>query len=402
MPRRYCLYLCFLAFSALAERAPAAVPLSESEFLSRATAQPGVAALLDGPVLAATAEAQRASIWANPVAEVEGESPGEERRQTTWSLSWQAPLDPRRGPLRAAARASVDAAVGERAWSALELRAELRGTYADWALAVERAAASTDLLDRVRKLVAAWSERARSGEESGLALRRLQLASVELEAQAGNAFAELARTAAAARAWIGGADEYEPRLPPLPDPVDPGSSIEHPALAARQSDVEAAQHRARASHRFLSFPEIFVGLRQVREPGFEEDGLTLGGRLALPLFDRQQADRAEAKARLASARAHLELDTARMNARRAAAEEAYRRLREAAVSSRAVIEQSDAVIESATARFQMGEGDLTELLETLRGVLASRSASLDLYGSALEAHRELELAAGQPLEEEKR
>ncbi len=402
MPRRFGLYLCFLAFHAWAERAPAAAPLNESDFLSRAAAQPGVATLLDGPVLSAAAEAQRASIWANPVAEVERESPGEERRQTTWSLSWQAPLDPRRGPLRAAARASADAAVEDRAWSALELRAELRRTYADWALAVERVTASADLLGRVRNLVAVLSDRARSGEESGLALRRLQLAAVELEAQAGNAAAELARTEGAARAWIGGADEYELSLPALPEPAEMNAGIEHPFLGARQLEVEAAEHRDRASRRFLSFPGFFIGLQQIREPGFEEDGLTFGGSLALPLFDRQQADRAEAKAGLASARARLELETARTHARRAAAEEAYRRLRDAAASSRAVIDQSDAVIESATARFQMGEGDLTELLETLRGVLASRLASLDLYGNALAAHRELELAAGQPLEEETR
>ena len=402
MPRRHCVCLCFLAFNALAEPAPAAAPLTESDFLSRVTAQPRVAALLDGQVLSARAESQRASIWNNPVAEVERESPGGERQQTTWSLSWQAPLDPRRGPLRAAARAAVDAAVKDRAWSALDLRAELREAYAEWALSAERTNASSDLLARLRQLTAVLGERARSGEESGLALRRLQLAAVELEAQAANAAAELARTAGEVRAWIGGADEYEPSLPQLPDPVDLDIDVEHPLLAARQLDVVAAVHRDRASHRFLSFPEIFIGLQQVREPGFEEDGLTFGGSLALPLFDRQQADRAEARARLASARARLELETARRDARSAAAEEAYRRLREAAVLSREVIEESDAVIESATARYQMGEGDLTELLETLRGVLASRLASLDLYGNALEAHRELELAAGRSLEEEKR
>lgn len=402
MPRRYCLYLCFLTFSTFAERAPAAAPLDELEFLSRTTAQPRVAALLDGPVLSAMAEERRASIWDNPVAEVERESPGEDRRQTTWSLSWRAPLDPKRGPLRVAARAAADAAVKDRAWSALELRAELRETYAEWALSAERTDASSDLLDRVRKLMTVLGERARTGEESGLALRRLQLAAVELEAQAADAFSEYARSTGAVRVWMGEVDDYEPSLPPLPDAGDVNIGVEHPLLAARQLDVEAAEQRERASHRFLSFPEIFIGLQQVREPGFEEDGLTFGGSLALPLFDRQQADRVEASARLASARARLQLEAARTDARKAAAQEAYRKLRDAAVSSRDVIEESDAVIESATARFQMGEGDLTELLETLRGVLASRLAWLDLYRAALEAHRELELAAGQPLEEEKR
>ena len=47
--------------------------------------------------------------------------------------------------------------------------------------------------------------------------------------------------------------------------------------------------------------------------------------------------------------------------------------------------------------FEAGESDVTDLLETLRGVLGGQRAALDAFGAALRAHRELEIAAGRPL-----
>lgn len=403
MPRRHCLCLVALAVSAWAAGALAATPLSESEFLARAIEQPVVRAALEVPVRSAMAEARGALTWENPIVGVERESLVDDGSQTTWSVSWRPPLDPRRWPLRDASRAAIEGAEQGQAWWALELRAELRRAYADWALAAERARVSVDLLDRVRGLTAVLSERTRAGEESGLALRRLRLAAVELEAQAGSASAAFARAASDARVRIAAAETYEPTLPPLPEPAQPQpGGAHHPLLATRRMEVEEAEHRERASRRYLSFPEVSVGFRRVREASSAWDGLVLAGSVPLPLFDRRQADRVEAQGGLTSARARLDREMARIDARRLAADETYRDLREAAVSARTVIAESEAVIESATARFRMGEGDLTELLETLRGVLSSRLAWLDLYENALEAHRELELAGGRPQEEEAR
>ena len=47
--------------------------------------------------------------------------------------------------------------------------------------------------------------------------------------------------------------------------------------------------------------------------------------------------------------------------------------------------------------YEAGESDVTDLLETLRGVLGGQIAALESYGAALRAHRELEVAAGRPL-----
>jgi len=55
------------------------------------------------------------------------------------------------------------------------------------------------------------------------------------------------------------------------------------------------------------------------------------------------------------------------------------------------------VIEGAEASYLLGESDVTDLLESLRSVLATRLSSLDLYSAALEAHRNLESAVGRPL-----
>jgi outer membrane protein TolC len=60
------------------------------------------------------------------------------------------------------------------------------------------------------------------------------------------------------------------------------------------------------------------------------------------------------------------------------------------------------MIQSAVARFEAGESDVTELLETVRGVLSARFSALELYAAALAAHRELDLLTGRawPMEDE--
>ncbi len=56
------------------------------------------------------------------------------------------------------------------------------------------------------------------------------------------------------------------------------------------------------------------------------------------------------------------------------------------------------LIAAAEASFSSGETTLTDLLDTLSSIRAAESTSLELHAAALAAHRELESAAGAPLE----
>ena len=96
----------------------------------------------------------------------------------------------------------------------------------------------------------------------------------------------------------------------------------------------------------------------------------------------------------------MELLEPRAKAERIAARASYLRLREAAIQARETAREGEQVVESAAASYRLGESRLTDLLETLRSVLAARLAAIDLYASALDAHRALELAEGRALTED--
>jgi cobalt-zinc-cadmium efflux system outer membrane protein len=343
------------------------------------------------------AEARRARALENPLLGIEREAPGAGREQVTWGLTWRPPLDGRRGLRTAAAEAGVEAARLDLDVSFAELRADVRGAYAAWALAAEREAVVVEQLAQLRRLAGAARERARLGEESGLAARRLSLAAVEVEALAARAEAERIDSGAIALAWTSDVErDVRPERPPLPEAPRGGEPSEHPSLSARRHEVAEAELRLRLSRRFFLFPEITVGLQRVKEPSFDSEGLVLGGSWPLPLFDRQQPERIAAESRLRVSRARLELETRRVAALQSGAAAAYARLREGALAAADSLGMADRIVESAVVRFRAGESDATELIETMRSVMSARFAALDLYADALAAHRKLELAAARP------
>ncbi len=115
------------------------------------------------------------------------------------------------------------------------------------------------------------------------------------------------------------------------------------------------------------------------------------------MFDRQQGDRIATRGRLTAARARLELEQARAREEFAAAVTSYTLLRESAELSLLAGPAGTSALTGAVALFDSGEADMTDLLESIRGVLSAELAALDSYGAALRAHRELELTTGQSL-----
>lgn len=399
MPRIHFSVISFLCCFFLVPSSDASETLSEADYLAAILGDDHPASLALGERLdAMRAEARRAGALENPLLGIGREAPGDGREQVTWGLTWRPPLDGRRGLRTSAAEAGVDAARLDRDVAFAELRAEMRGAYAAWALAAEREAVVVVQLAQLRRLVAAARERARLGEESGLAARRLSLAAVEVEAFATRAEAERIEGEAVALGWIGDVTrDVRPQLPPLPEVPTGIDSVEHPVLAARRHEVKEAELRLRLSRRFLEFPEITVGRQHVREPNFDSEGLVVGGSWPLPLFDRQRADRIAAESRLRVSKARLELETRRIAALLSGSTAAYARLREGALGTADSLRAVDRIVESAVARFQAGESSSTELIETMRSVLSARVTALELYADALAAHRKLELAEARPL-----
>lgn len=387
-----------LLAAALAAAAPvAAASLTERQFLDRVLADPRVLVLLDEPLAAARAERARTAALANPEASFERESFGGSLRQDTWSVSWAAPLDGRTWAERRAGRAAVEAAGHRHALSRVELRARLREAFAGWALAAESARVGRALADRVERLARAAEAKAGAGEASALSARRLLLARAEIGAEAARLEAELARAAAEVRAWMPDAGaEVIPARPALPPPADSALWRMSPELSALDADVRRAEAGAAAAGWFLGGPVLRAG-RLATPDAAADDGTLVGVSWSVPLFDRRQGDRLESRASLAAAHARRDLARDRVRERFAAASQAYAIHRAEAERARPAEPAAERVFAAATALYEAGESDMTDLLESLRGALAGHLASLGSHAAALRAHRELELAAGRPL-----
>jgi cobalt-zinc-cadmium efflux system outer membrane protein len=388
--------VCVVVFAVgLNAHASAARDFSEAEYLTSFHSQHPARAILDETVGRARADVRSSGLLENPVGGFEREAP-DNLEQNTWSLSWAPPLDGRRSARKAAAKAALEFAEGERGLAGAELRSTLREAYARWALASERAAIWESPTRRLRQLATGASQRAQSGEASVLSARRIALAVIEIEAAAARADVERIDEESIALGWLGvTGDELTPLRPSLPTEAAPSNAGDTPTVAVRRSQVSAAQANARWSGRFVQFPELMFGWQTVDEFGVGASGPVMGVAWPIPIFDRRQGDREAAQATVTAAQARLDLETHRVSARLEAAKEGYNRLRDAALSAADSLAISDEVMESAAARFELGESDVTELLETVRGVISARLAALDLYDAALAAHRELELLMGR-------
>jgi len=333
----------------------------------------------------------------NPEVGFDREAPGEANQSIFW-LRWQPPLDGRRGLRNDAAEAGVQAAESEFEWAKLQLRVRLRSVYAEWAYVAERRDLLFEHFTMIRRLADRARARADTGEESGVVARRLALAAAEVQSELGQAEAALARVEAKVRVvhpeLQAGVRPIRPELPVVPTDVD---SSERPDVEARRFEVQQAELNKRLSGRFLEFPELLAGWTRIDVTPGSLEGPVFGLSWNVPLFDRNQGERAQATRSVAIAEARLELANMRAKVELEAAHGAYVQLRSAAIEVTAATANAEGLVESVAAAFQVGENTLTDLLETLRSVLSSQTAALNLHHNALEAHRNLEAAAGGSL-----
>lgn len=386
-----------LSALALAPRA-GAQSVTEEQFLSAFTPDSAAGRVLTEGVARAEAARKRAGVLPNPRADFWREQPDQNPRVTNWTLSWTPPLDGRYGLGKKAAEAGVAAARERLSVDTAGLRRELRAAFATWSLAFEQRQALANQLERVRGLAEAERHKARVGEGSGLAARRLTLAEAEVRAAYGMAEAAHAKAEAVARAW-------RPDLAPAATPEravapEPPGATEHtasPELRALAFEAEKATLESRRAGRFLSFPTLQFGWQQVSERRATRSGPIFAAGWTIPLFDRDQATRAEAERLQAIAATRLELARARVAAEVEGGAAAYRALFAASQEAGRAAAEGARVIDAATAAFRAGEASLTDLLDSLRAATGARMSEIDLRSQALEAHRELEAALGRPL-----
>lgn len=386
-----------LALASVLAAAPLVV--SEADFLAPIAAGHPATATAGEALARAEAERRRAGTLANPRVEYRREEPDPSARQTTWAVAWAPPLDGRRGVAVRAAEAGVGAARQRLTADILRVRAEARAAFAEWSTALRRTALLREhaaLLERLAEQARARSE---AGEESVLSRRRLELAAADARAAQRLGEAEAVRAEARARSWRPDlALEATPAAPPLPQaPADARPSL--PEVEALRFEVERARLEERLAGRFWGFPELQGGWQRVGTGSAASTGPVLAASLSVPLFDRNQAARQEARSRRELTAARLGLAEQRAAATLAGARAAYATLRGATEEAGRAAEATGRVVESVLAAYRAGEASLTDLLETTRAALGARVQETDVRAAALAAHRELELALGRPLSE---
>lgn len=395
--QRVCIVLLLLLVptAIVAQESPT---LTEEELLAAVAEDHPAAVALTGERESAAAEAIRASLLPNPAIEASLEEPDGAAREMTAGVTWTPPLDGRRALQREAAEKGLAAAESHLEAARFRLRLALREVYASWAVAWERRELLAAHLARLGELAQRARARAEAGEIPGLAARRFTLEEAQARADFGRAEARLASARSAVAAWVPELPpEARPAPPPLPPAPEPPDFAGRPDLAAREREVERAEALRRLSGRIFTAPELGLGWKRIEERSSTASGPVISAGWTVPLFDKRQADRREAEARLSTAQAELVLVRNRIRAERAGALAAYDRLRAEAEEADRVAAGTGDLLTGASASYQLGESGLTDLLDTLRAALAARITALEVREAALAAHRDLEAATGRPL-----
>ncbi len=391
----------FLALGAAIGAAGAQPPvLDERAFLDRVLARHPALETAAADLEFARAERIAATVLPNPALAIAAERPDGGPHQTDVLLEWSAPLDGRRALRRQSAESGATAAERDLASGRHRVRIAARAVYADWWFCAARAAEQARDLERIEGLARIRRTRAEAGEEAPLDALRLELEARRVRALWTAARVEEARAAATAGAWLGadaaGFAPARPVLPAAPLELDASRRDDIGALELR---VRQAETERRLAGRVVAFPRIGLGWQRIEEAGDERAGGLYALTWDVPLLDRNQAGRAAAGARERRARAELELARREASARLSAARSAYALLLEQAHATEAVLGGADRAVTAMAAAFEVGERDVTDLLDTLRLARETRQGALEAIREAVRGWHELELASGRDLEE---
>lgn len=350
-------------------------------------------------VALARAEVTSAASFANPELGIVREDPDGDpgsSEQVDWTVSWRLPSRARGLEIRSAEH-GVKAAEARLVDELLALRLAMREDYAAWAVATARRDRLAAHAERIEALAARERNRAEKGESSGLEAHRLELAAAGLRARWSLAGAAAERARAAVRAWQPDLPpEATPALPPLP-PI-PTLDGDHPRWRALRAELAAAELTRKAAGRFLRSPEVVAGWQRQEAGPAVFEGPILGLAWPLPVFRRNQAEKARADAHIARLEAQAERLRREVEAERAGTLAAYHGLKDALADARGALADSDRMLLGAVTAFRHGEATLTDLLETQRSVAEAELTVLDLHQAVLAAHRDLERVAGRPVD----
>lgn len=273
----------------------------------------------------AAARARQARAWENPTLSVEvenvlGRGPYRDfdAAESTVSLSQPLPLGGGRGARVRAAQADEQAATAAIALVALELRRDVAFAYAEAIAADRLAGIARERAALGAQTRAAVEQRHAAGLESDLQRARVEVETAGMQADARRRAADaLTRrralashwreetvTAALDEAWFDAAPDTAFYAAPYPVPA---TASTHPRLVVARARVEQARAELEAARRApFSGLEATVGTRRFDDAHGADRAWVLGLSMPVPVWGRNEAGIAEARAALQGAEFDLE------------------------------------------------------------------------------------------------
>lgn len=369
--------------------------LTADDAVARALSLPHVRQRSDAHFALARSEIFIADTRPNPELELSRERGGGDSsgRESAVLLSQTFELGGRRGLRRAAAEQGLIAAESEIAYERVRLRADVLRAYSEAVAAEWRARTQEEIVAGLRELAVAAARRHDAGDLSGYESRRIAQASTQAQARGAQALAEAGAARARLAALVGdvaldAALDTDPPLPPAPAHDDQAPTPELEALDARRRHAEAL---ADAEKRFALPLSVGVGSKRIEQAGVREDVAVFELGLPLPLFDRNQGERARTAAAADEADAQYRRALLQTRSRRIAALAQARTL---SASARQLLDvavpEARALTRIARASFAEGELDLVGLLDAYDAEAAVIDQALDQQARALDALLELQ------------
>lgn len=321
--------------------------------------------------------------------------------ETSFEVSQMFPLGIR--SRKRAGNAAIEFATRQVDTAILDVLRETTIRYYEAALGASRAAALAQAADDARSLSDLVARRVEVGEAAGADHLRTKVEAMRAQSEARAAEAQADGARAALNRFLLGALDSDFAFP---SDLDPGvlpelSSLSVEQVVARNAAVHAAQARVQAAQTNL------IAERAVRLPGIEISaysqseldrraaGVTIG--LAIPLWNRNQAEVGIARAELAEAeadasalRAAIEADVERLLRRDVAARES------AATYRLEILPAARETLAIVRSSLEQGEANLLAWLEARRSFLETLRASYDAQLDAFLTRAELQRLIGDP------
>lgn len=404
--------LVALSILALPFAARAARPLTVQEALSLALERNASVLSLQSEVAAARARLGGASVLLQSNPEVEGavgprSAPEGDSTDYEVSISQRLEIFGQRGARIDAARALLGSAEARLASRRIEVAAEVRAGFARWLGAGQRELIAVEALDLARQALAAAETRRDAGAASRIEVNAARAAL----GRAARERAAAAQRLAAARAefvLLLGVEPSEPIEPEGALAIDEGVSelavdalvekalTQRPELRAARLDVEAAGAERRLAGR-EALPSPRLGISYSEEGDVGGNARITQGVLAfdLPLFNRNQAGRGVASARLTQAERALEALTRSVRAEVAVAANRVSTARAAAQAyAGGLLGGLEENMQLVNEAYRAGKVNFFELLVIRRETLEARNGYVDALEELQAAKAGLSRALG--------